>query len=183
MRSYKSCAGATLIESMVVILLAGLLASLAAPWLSGFVNSMRVRSTAQTLHASLQLARSESAKRNTRVVVCKSSDGAQCASGGAWEQGWLIFVDANNNASVDPGEPVLRVEKGVASSLRASGNGLLASYVSYTPWGVTQTIGGAYQIGTFTLCSQSNSSTEGRQIVIGSSGRVRTQKASLSSCA
>ena len=175
--------GFTLIEVLVVLALAALLQTLAAPALSAMVDQVRVGSAAQTLHGSLQLARSEAIKRNGRVVVCKSADGLSCVTAGGWEQGWIVFHDRNNNATLDSGEPVLLQERGLPPSLRLTGNSQVKSYVSYTPLGVTQTPGGGFQAGTLTVCRQSASSTAGRQIIISSAGRVRTQKAELASCA
>ena len=63
------------------------------------------------------------------------------------------------------------------------GNQPVASYVSYTSLGNTVTPGGGFQAGTFTLCNQSAGKSDAREIVIASSGRPRTKKVSLPSCA
>ncbi len=178
----KRSAGFTLLEMLVVIVLVAIMSTLAAPAMSGLSNSMQVRSAASSMHTALQLARSESAKRISRVVLCVSSDGVQCSSTAGWHQGWLVFVDANNNAVLDNGEAVLQVVKNLPANLKAQGNGLLTKYISFTPAGEMQTIGGAFQAGTLTVCTASGSATEGRLLVIGITGRVRTEKVTLSSC-
>lgn len=174
--------GFTLIELLIVLALAALLQTLATPALSALADGARVRSAAQALHGSLLLARGEAIKRNGRVVLCKSADGMSCAPAGGWEQGWIVFHDLNNNAAFEAGEAVLLREAALPATLRLTGNSLVKSYVSYTPMGVTQTLSGGFQAGTLTACRQSDAPTQGRQIVISSGGRVRTQKAALGSC-
>lgn len=174
--------GFTLIELMAVLALAALLQTLAVPALSAVVEGVRIRSAAQSLHGSLQLARSEAIKRNARVVVCKSAGGSACATAGGWERGWIVFHDLNNNALLDSDEPVLSRQAGLPAALRLTGNAQVKSYVSYTPLGVTQTASGAFQAGTWTVCWQSAGATTGRQVVIAGGGRVRLQKAALASC-
>ncbi|MBK7989954.1 MAG: GspH/FimT family pseudopilin [Comamonadaceae bacterium] len=34
---------------------------------------------------------SEAIKRNSRVVLCTSSDGSTCVTSGGWQQGWTRF--------------------------------------------------------------------------------------------
>ena len=55
-----------------------ILAALAAPAMSGMVNSMRLTTAVNSLFTSLLLARSEAIKRNSRAVVCKSVSGDAC---------------------------------------------------------------------------------------------------------
>src|SRR5262249_20780455 len=50
--------------------------------LNGFANSLR---------ASVQIARSEAVKRNSGVTLCASSNGTSCAASGGWEQGWIVL--------------------------------------------------------------------------------------------
>ena len=80
MGTQSGCAGFTLIELLVVVALAAILQSLAAPALSGMVNSMRLTTAVNSLLSSLHLARSEAIKRNSRAVVCKSASGDACTT-------------------------------------------------------------------------------------------------------
>ncbi len=176
-------AGFTLVEAMVTLALTG--ASLAAglPALNGAVASMRLTAATNGYFSNLMLTRSEAINRNSRAVLCKSSDGSSCTSSGGWEQGWLVFHDANNNARRDAGEALLQSQSALPGNIRLKGNQPVASYVSYTPDGTTSYTSGAFQAGTFTLCHPSAGKTDARQIVIASSGRPRVQKVTVSSCA
>ena len=82
--------GFSLVELMVVIAVAAIFMTLAAPSFQEMLNGMRVRSTAETFNQGLQLARSEAIKRNDRIEfnidattgwsVCPSSSAATCAT-------------------------------------------------------------------------------------------------------
>jgi type IV fimbrial biogenesis protein FimT len=177
-----AAAGVTLIELLISISLLAILLALAAPAFSALVDTIRLNAAANSMLSSFWLARSEAIKRGTRVVVCKSASGTACASSGAWEQGWLVFSDANNNAGRDPGEAILTVQPALASNLRFSGNSTVASFVSFTSLGQTAIVSGAPQAGTLTACALSAGSTEARQLVINFAGRIRTNTTTLAQC-
>ena len=174
--------GFTLIELMVVLAVVAVLQTLAAPAFSGVVTSIKLTTAVNSLLSSLWMARSESIKRNSRVVVCKSASGTACASSGSWEQGWIVFHDANNNAVLDAGEVVISREQALPSLVRLNGNSPFVSYVSYTSAGSARYVSGAFQAGTFTACVQSASATEARQIVINIAGRPRTVRTKVAKC-
>lgn len=178
----SGCAGFTLIELLTVVAVASVLLSLAAPAMSNMANSMRLSTAGNSFFSSLLLARSEAIKRNARVVVCKSATGDACASTGGWEQGWIVFHDVNNNAALDAGEVILSREQALPQPIRLTGNGPVISYVSYTPMGKTSFASGAFQAGTFTVCPESATRVEARQIVISSAGRPRTVKTTVEHC-
>lgn len=178
----SGCEGFTLVELLLVLTLVVVLQTLAVPAMSAMVDVMRVQSATQSFFSKLQIARSEAIKRNARVVLCKSDNGARCVRTGGWEQGWIVFQDVNNNAQLDTGEPVLQRELALVGALRLTGNAQVESYISYTPLGNTSSTSGSFQAGTFTICRLSTSQTEARQIVISSAGRVRSQKVTLGQC-
>ena len=182
MSAQSVCAGFTLIELLLVVALVAILQSLAAPSLAGMANSMRLSTATNSLFSSLHLARSEAIKRNSRAVVCKSATGDACITSGGWEQGWIVFHDVNNNASLDAGEAILSREQALPHPIQLTGNGPVASYVSYTPMGTTSYTSGAFQAGTLTICAHSSTSVAAREIKISSTGRPRTLKTTVAHC-
>lgn len=178
----SASAGFTLIELMVVVAVAALLQSLAVPAFRGFVNSMRLTVAVNSLFTSLLLARSEAIKRNGRAVVCKSVTGEACVTSGNWEQGWIVFHDANNNAWRDAGEAIVSHQQATPGPILLTGNAPLVSYVSYNSMGQTAYASGAFQAGTLTVCVASSESQEARQIVISSAGRPRTVRTMVAHC-
>lgn len=104
--------GVTLIELIIALSIVAILTSISAPSLVNWQrNSERSAAITNFWHA-IFLARSEAIKRNSVVVLCKSSDGQQCSNSASnWANGWLVFenIDHDEPAQVDAGEPVLHV--------------------------------------------------------------------------
>jgi type IV fimbrial biogenesis protein FimT len=82
-------AGFTLIELMVAVAVIGVLAVIAAPAMTALVNNSRINGQTEELVTSLQLARGEAVRRNTRVTVCPSNDGSTCAASTSWAR-WIV---------------------------------------------------------------------------------------------
>jgi type IV fimbrial biogenesis protein FimT len=175
--------GFTLVELLIVIAIIGVLAGVATPAMNRLVKSVKLTSATNDLFASLMMARSEAVRRNSRVALCKSSDGILCAATGGWEQGWIVFHDTNNNGTHESGEEIVMRAQPLSTDLRLSGNLNVAKYVSYSPSGAAKLASGGFQAGTITLCNESAGSGEARQIILSSAGRPRVQKTQIPSCA
>lgn len=175
-------AGYSLIELLVVMALGVILLSIAAPSMTGILDTERSRSFGNALLSSLNLARSEAIKRNARAVLCKSADGLSCTFSGGWEQGWLVFHDVNNNAALDSGEQVIDRQGPAPQGLSLTGNANVANYVSYSASGSAKLINGGFQAGTFTLCLASVSGADVRKLVLSPTGRARSKKGLPSDC-
>lgn len=178
----RAVGGFSLVETLIVMVIASVLAVLAAPSFRAVADSIRLTSASNALLAHLYFARSEAIKRNARVVLCKSVDGVACTTSGGWEQGRVVFHDANNNGLLDAGEQVLAIEPSLHADLRLVGNQSVARYVSFDPSGSTRLVGGGFQAGTLTLCRQSLSRGEARLIVLNAVGRPRVRKAQVDEC-
>jgi type IV fimbrial biogenesis protein FimT len=175
--------GFTLLELMVAVTATLVLVLVAAPSMSAMMNSVKLTTASNDLLTHIYLARSEAIKRRSRVVLCKSADGATCAASGGWEQGWIVFHDINNNGVIDAGEPVIARQQALPAAMKLTGNQNVAKYLSFEPTGSTRLVGGGFQAGTLTLCRQSAASNEARQIILSAVGRPRVQKLQIASCA
>ncbi|WP_225591893.1 GspH/FimT family pseudopilin [Stenotrophomonas sp. STM01] len=85
--------GFSLVELIVTVAIAAILAAIAVPSFRSVINANRLTSQSNDLVASLQLARSEAIKRNAQVSVCGSADGATC--GGGWDS-WLTVIESDS---------------------------------------------------------------------------------------
>lgn len=97
----KGSAGFTLLELMVAVAVAGILAAVAIP---SFVKSIRVNRGVSDANGVLTLvtfARNEAIKRDMTVNLCASTNGTACSSSATWDQGYLVWVDSNNNGTYD----------------------------------------------------------------------------------
>ncbi|MGB7194906.1 MAG: GspH/FimT family pseudopilin [Collimonas pratensis] len=89
--------GFTLIELIVTLTVAGILAAVAIPWMSDFIIRTRVSGNVNEFIAATMLARSEAIQRNGAVTICRST-GAETGSNACdtsasdWSSGWLVFV-------------------------------------------------------------------------------------------
>jgi len=108
--------GFTLIELMVTIVLMGILVTVATPMFRNTIQNARISSQANDFLTDLAYARSEAIKRAALVTICKRpSDGSvtcDTTAGNPWTNGWVIFLDTNDNGQVDTAgtpEPILRV--------------------------------------------------------------------------
>jgi type IV fimbrial biogenesis protein FimT len=147
------------------------------------LNSNKLTAASNSLLSSMRLARSEAFKRNGRVVLCKSHDGVACTMAGGWEQGWLVFHDANANGEHDLDEVVIERGNPLPGSLRLTGNSSIARYMSFVASGATRIATGGFQAGTITVCNVSATKTEARQIVMNMVGRPRVERVAVAGCA
>ncbi|WP_158269768.1 GspH/FimT family protein [Desulfonatronum sp. SC1] len=168
----RTSSGLTLVDTLVAIAIALLLLAVSAPYLGGMLRSAGVSTTAHEFLSTLSYARSEAINRNQRITVCKSADGRECTTQGGWEQGWIVFVDAGNQAQVAESEDILRMRGPLRGETTLTGNMPVRNYVSYVSNGSTQYVSGAFQAGTLTLCRQER----GVKFVLARAGRVRTEK-------
>jgi type IV fimbrial biogenesis protein FimT len=171
--------GFTLIELMVTIGILAVLLTIAIPSFTSTIINYRLTSISNTFVASAQLARSEAIKRNGRVTMCKSADGAACVSTGGWEQGWILFHDIDNDAVKDAAEVIIKTESALpANYVTTTGD----HYISFTANGGSELTSGAAQATTVTLCSQTEPVGPAKQIVMNFVGRVRIQKYTATTC-
>lgn len=152
-RRIRRGAGFTIVELMVALTIAAVLATLAVPAMLDAVLSARLSGYANTLLVSSHLARSEAIKRNAVVTLCASEDRATC-SAGTWNRGWIILA----------GETVIQVQEASATGYRFSGT---VDRIDYQPTGVGATM------ATVTLCRSAPSAGHLEKVVrVSATGRA-----------
>lgn len=150
----------------------------AVPTLSTLMQNSRMTTNVNDFVTSLNIARSEAAKRGTKVTLCKSKNGNNCANSGDWEQGWILFVDTNDDAVADVGETLLQVHQALTGNVTLIGNGNVADYISYAATGFTRLKnGGGFQAGTLILCDDRGFGDQAKAVVLNNTGRPATMKA------
>lgn len=167
--------GTSFIEVLVVLSILAVLLAIAAPDLTAIIRNSRLNSQNSQLVYSLNLARSEAIKRMLPVVVCRGSAAAGCAGAGAWESGWIVFADLNENGSYDaPAAGVAGDGLLEASSGLRSGSTLRSS--SSIPGLVRFDVQGGSSVSSvdahFILC-QDNRKDWARLVIVRPSGRIR----------
>ena len=102
--------GFSLFELVVAMAVVGILLAIAIPSFNYVTSSNRVASEVNGLLGDLQFARAEAIKEGQTVTACSSANGTTCSTTNAtsWNQGWIVFSDANGNGLVDGSDYVLR---------------------------------------------------------------------------
>jgi type IV fimbrial biogenesis protein FimT len=159
--------GFTIVELLVVFSIAALLVTVAVPSMNYLVSSNRLIASINALVSNLQFARSEAVKRSSIITLCISSTGAQCVNSGDWEQGWIVFIDADADGSVDAGvDTILRVQSAMRGNITIRGDANVTNRISFNNRGFATGFN-----GTVTFCNEYGA-TEARGIVTSNLGRV-----------
>lgn len=146
--------GFTIIELMVAVTVAGILAAIAIPAFNSFVLNDRDASQINSLVYSFNYARSEAVKLNipNGVTVCPATAGA-CNNSTAWSGGWIVtYVDTT---VAPPAARVLQSVPALAGNNVLTATGAAATGITFRSTGavalqqtlaikVCDTRGGAY---------------------------------------
>jgi type IV fimbrial biogenesis protein FimT len=106
---YKKQEGFSLIELMVIVSVLAVALGLGIPAFNDMLSNNRMSTTVNDLVGSLHAARGEAITRRATVMLCPANAaGTGCQSGNNLKAGWLVFVDSNDDGSVDAGEVILQ---------------------------------------------------------------------------
>ena len=141
-------AGFTVLELLFALVLLAIAIGLAAPSLQQLSANNQLVSANNTIVTGLNLARSTAITSGDDVTICPSSDGASCADDN-WENGWIIFQDADGDGSIDDGEIVRTVS--IESEVNNSGFGdeIIFQSDGTTSMGANATITNCYEHGGY----------------------------------
>ena len=140
--------GYTLFELIITLAIITIVLAPGIPQFSDFLKKTRLTLASNTMHAAINLTRSEAIKRNCRVDLAPSD-------GRYWEKGWAIFIDNNNNQRPDEGDTLINTHEALHSDIiiTTSFTDTTKHYIAYNGSGRTQTNAGSQQVqaGTISL--------------------------------
>jgi len=191
--SHKQQSGFTLIEMIVTVTIAAILASIAIPSFTKMIERNRISTGTNEFLSALILARSEAVKRSRNVIVCSSSDLSTCSGATEFSAGWIIYPDCDNDQVLDTAktcdmngdgdvadavdmsetDAIIKVH-GELSGLSIVATTANTDKVRYLPSGRANTQL-RFQIGK-------DASTPSKQIDMGLTGRVRSCKLNSGGC-
>ena len=181
-----AASGFTLVEVVITLAIASILATIAIPAFSDFVKDTRISSETNGIITDFYFARSEALKRNRRVTVCKSSNADSSDTAATpvpscnvtddfnWTIGWIIFIDADGDGIRDANEILLRANSALDSGILLyprTDDAEIHNYLSYNPRGIARTSEGDNQNGIFRVCD-GRGIASARAITVTQTGRV-----------
>ena len=163
----KKHSGYTLLELIITVALVALVFAIAIPSMTTFNQNDRLTTNINTLIGHLAYARSEAVKRSVQVALCASNDGATCS--GSWNDGWIVFIDADSDNAFTAGEEVIRTHQDLGGNNTLSATGI-GTQIIYDNRGFVN----AASVGSLQLCDN-RSGPHGKTIRITTTGRVRLE--------
>lgn len=159
--------GHTLTELIAAGAITLVLAATAAPNFAGMLDALAMRSATDELFAAVQHTRAQAIALNTRVMLAP-------LSGDDWEQGWAVFVDADQDRRPGDGDRILMQRGPLKPGIRISGVFSIQpspAYLAYNGMGraCSATSSMVARFGTFTL----RQDDAVRRIKISMAGRAR----------
>jgi type IV fimbrial biogenesis protein FimT len=138
MKTSSHIAGFTLMELIVVLAIVSIVSLMAMPDGSQYRNDNRLRAATNDVVVAMQASRAEAVGRNAAITLCtKNTDSTDCTTSGGWQQGWLIFVDVNRDATVDAGDEIVQIHDPLQGKLTLYGTSELTSDISFRASGQT----------------------------------------------
>lgn len=161
--------GFTLMELLKTIGIISIVLSFGVPSMASLVRSNQVVTYTNDFISTVQSARAEALNGVAQVTVCKSLDQASCSNGASWTDGWIVFVDNNEDEIRNLGgapETLISARAALEGSYTLQ-SAAFADWIAFRPNGLA--IGSAGNAGTFVLCSTAANS-HGRDISISRTG-------------
>lgn len=151
--------GFTLVEAVVVVVIAAILVTIGMPSYLYVTNSYRMSSEANGLLGDLQYAREEAIKEGQNVTVCASTTLTGCSGLGSWQNGWIVYSNPAPGTLNPALTAILRVQRAFTGgnppdTFVASGG---VSAITYNREGFATTAAG-FPNTTITLHDKTNNS-------------------------
>ncbi len=166
-RSFRSSiSGLTLVELLLTLMIATVLASYAISGLQTTVANGRQTSTINRFVLSVLLARSLAITHRVEAIICPSTDGLTCHAENDWTGGWIVIKRTGGAGNtLDPANfEVIKVEQGTARvSMRVN-----RERFHFRPWNKRATN------GTAIFCTPGSSMH--KAVIVSYNGRPRTSR-------
>jgi len=157
--------GFSLLELMIVVVVAAILMNIALPSFTSFINNQERKSALYGLMGIFAFARQHAVMNGAIVTVCPLDTTNTC--GEDWNGDIHAFLDPNNTRKLGANEVLLR-------TISPSGNGRLIvrslnrSFFQFRPTGLVYS-----DLGNITWCPNSRDASLAGQIIINRGGQIR----------
>lgn len=157
--------GFTLIELMVVIVIAAILLTIAVPSFDSLIKKNNVEAMQSKLASAVATARTEAASRNKVVTICSLNKAtSDCLNGVNWSGGWVVFENSGDLTRIDGSDIVIDIfENNGSYIMEGSGNGFSFSSQGYLAGGAA---------GFVAICDAGKNMKYARGLYVNASGLV-----------
>lgn len=164
-----SSRGFTLVELMVAIAITAIILTLGVPSFRTMLQNNRSLALSNPFISALNFAKTEAIRRATFISFCAAANSSlnACGSASAWPNGWIVFIDVNNNGVIDsPATEILQVYD--ASSYQGA--------ITASNGRVTFSNIGSVSVGngTYTLKANGCTGNNARIITVTTGGMIRS---------
>ena len=167
--------GFTLMELLVAMGVMGVLLGIGVPSFHSLQRSMAAASAFHLFTTSLATARGTAITRGVPVSLCPSVDGERCQKTTTWDQGWIVFEDADHKTQPASSDAILHrftgLDRGMV--LRSTAGRTL---VRFHPSGMAPGTNVSLR-----LCSSGDRSYLG-SVILNNAGRPRTERKVDATC-
>ena len=147
-------------------MIVGILALIGITGFREIVQNSRAVTLSNEFISAVAFARSEAIKRSTNVSVCPAANanGLACGNSGNWSNGWIVFVDSDNDGTINNTTDRLKVHDPLENGTQVT---TTIARITYNSAGFASS-----GTGAINLTAPGCTGTNGRQVTINSSGRT-----------
>jgi len=157
--------GFTLIELLIVLLLGGIIISMAIPVTQDFLLHRKVATETEKIVTILQFARNQATVMNQTLTLAPYNNSAN------WSNGFNLFIDSNNNHQYDTSEKSLYEFPLKNSDVIIHWSGLYEKYLLFSPDNMNNGLA-----GTFNICPLNTHYVKTKSIILNRPGRIRVDE-------
>jgi len=178
----QHCRGMTMLDLLVSMGIAAILALVAAPNYDNYIRSNEVFADRKNFNTAIMAARYESVARSKTITLCASSDSSNCGTN--WDDGWIIFQDDGAGSGGAPKDGVRNGDEAIVKATIYRGKNAFSmvdvtdtstplTYLSFNAYGRPTVDGKAVNRPILlTICDPKKEDKFARGLMLIGSGRV-----------
>ncbi len=176
---HRKARGLTLLELLVALAVAAVLAAVAVPSFEAIAVRNRLSLSSNQLLGAMLAARNLAITRNVRATFCAGSADDGCHRD--WARGeWIVFIDRDGDGAFEQDDELHAIGSLPSpDTLVIAGNGPFNSAIVFRPSGAATWPSGAFAAGRLRTCAVSAVSPNAVELVLIGSGRAVSQTCDL----